>query len=128
MEEGTRVGTTPTNEPRRPIRRILVRFEATRGYGALQRAAEIARRERATIDICGTVRRRSVLLSLALVGGVPVTPDSLEAEELKELAEEMRMAVADLPADLGIRSFLLVGNPRRKLAELLAAGNYDLVV
>ena len=122
------VGTPSTDEPTRPIRRILVRFDTARGGGALDRAVGIAGRERATIDICGMVRRRSALLFLAFVGGVPVTPDKLEAEELEELAEAMRLAVAALPADLGIRSFLLVGNPRRKLAELLAGGDYDLVV
>ncbi|MBS1844295.1 MAG: hypothetical protein JST53_07760 [Actinobacteria bacterium] len=122
------MGTTSTNEPGRPIRRILVRFEAARGCAALRQAADIAHRECATIDICGTVRRRSVLLSLALVGGVAITPETLEAEELAELAEEMRRAVAELPADLGVRSFLLVGNRRRKMAELMAAGDYDLVV
>jgi hypothetical protein len=122
------MGNLPTDEPRRPIRRILVRFEASRGYGALSHAAEIAGRERATIDICGMVRRRSAVLFLALIGGVPVTPEQLEAEELEELEAEMRRAVADLPRDLGVRHFLLVGHPRRKMAELLAAGDYDLVV
>lgn len=122
------VGTVLSNESTRPIRRILVRFECASGRGALADAAEIAGRERATIDICGMVRRRSALLFLALMGGVPVTPDQLEAEELEEMAEAMRRAVAELPRDLGIRSFLLVGNPRRKMAELLAAGDYDLVV
>jgi hypothetical protein len=116
------------NESTRPIRRILVRFEAATGGGGLVAAAEIAARERATIDLCGLVRQRGALLFLALLGGVPVMPDQLEAEELEELAELMRLAVAELPADVGIRSFLLVGNPRRKIAELVAAGDYDLVV
>lgn len=63
-----------------------------------------------------------------LVRFAPVMPDQLEAEEMEQLAEEMRIAVADLPRDVGVRSFMLVGNPRRKVAELLAAGDYDLVV
>jgi nucleotide-binding universal stress UspA family protein len=117
------------NEPTRPIRRILVRFEAAAGGCCkLDEAAEIACRERATIDLCGLVKRRSALLFLALMGGVPVMPDQLEAEEMECLAEEMRLAVADLPRDLGVRSFMLVGNPRRKIAELVRAGDYDLVV
>ena len=118
----------PTNESPRPIRRILVRFESAACREALDDAAEIAGRERATIDICGVVRRYKALLYLALAGGAPMAPDRLEAEELAELAEEMRRAVAELPRDLGVRSFLLVDNPRRKMAELLVTGDYDLVV
>lgn len=117
-----------TNQATHPIRRILVRYETATGGETLSAAAEVAARERATIDLCGLVRRRSALLFLALLGGVPVLPDQLEAEELEELAEKMRLAVAELPANLGIRSFLLVGNPRRKIAELVAQGDYDLVV
>ena len=117
------------NDSTCPIRRILVRFEPVVGCrGKLDEAAEIASRERATIDLCGLVKRRSALLFLALMGGVPVMPDQLEAEEMECLAEEMRLAVAELPQDLGVRSFMLVGNPRRKMAELLRAGDYDLVV
>lgn len=118
-----------TNESTTPIRRILVRFEPMGGCsGKLDQAAEIACRERATIDLCGMVKRRSALLFLALMGGVPVMPDQLEAEEVNCLAEEMRLAIAELPRDLGVRSFMLVGNPRRQMAELLRAGDYDLVV
>jgi hypothetical protein len=122
------MGTVFTNDSTRPIRRILVRFEAAKGGGSLTAAADLAARERATIDLCGLVQRRSAMLCLALLGGVPVMPDQLVAEELEEMAEKMRLAVAELPQDLGIRSFLLVGNPRRKIAELVAQGNYDLVV
>lgn len=122
------MGIQVRNEPAPPIRRILVRFEAASDGGALAAAVEIAARERATIDLCGLVKRRGALLFLALLGGMPVLPDQLEAEELEELAEKMRVAVAALPDDLGIRSFLLVGNPRRRIAELVAAGDYDLVV
>jgi hypothetical protein len=122
------MGTLGTLDSATPIRRILVRFEAAGGDGTLARAAEIAARERATIDCCGMVRRRNALLWLGVLGGTPVLPEQLEAEEVGELAERMRLAVAALPADLGVRSFLLVGNPRRKLAELLARADYDLVV
>jgi hypothetical protein len=125
---GTALGTQGTEEAALPVRRILVRFEGAAGGGALTQAAEIAARERATIDCCGMVRRRSPLLWIGVLGGATVLPDQLEAEELHELAERMRLAVARLPADLGVRSFMLVGNPRRKLAELLARADYDLVV
>ncbi|MBS1844752.1 MAG: hypothetical protein JST53_10080 [Actinobacteria bacterium] len=116
------------NKPKRPIRRILFRCESFVDAAALNAAADLACRERATLDLCGTVRRHSALLSLAMVGGAPVRPDQLEAEAVAEMAEKMRVAVAGLPAELGIRSLLLVGNPRRKMAELLAAGDYDLVL
>jgi nucleotide-binding universal stress UspA family protein len=122
------MGTLGTEESASPIRRILVRFEGAAADGALARAAEIAARERATIDCCGIVRRRSVLLWLGVFSGAAVLPDQLEAEEAEELAERMRQAVAALPTDLGVRSFLLVGNPRRKLAALLDRVDYDLVV
>lgn len=116
------------NESRAPIRRILFRFESGRAWDRLDHAAAIARHERATLDICALVRRHSALLFLALIGGVPVMPAQLEAEELDELAEEMRQAVAGLPPDVGVRSFLMVGNPRRRMAELMAASDYDLIL
>lgn len=122
------MGSEAMQQPTRPVRRILVRYDPAGGDGALATAVEIAARDRATIDLCGLVRRRSVLLCLALLGGVPFARDQLEAEEAEELARAMRRAVASLPRDLGIRSFLLCGDARRKLRDLLAAGDYDLVV
>ncbi|MGH2937267.1 MAG: universal stress protein [Solirubrobacterales bacterium] len=93
---------------------------------ALARAVEVARERHATIDLCAVARPGRSLYSFAVLAGY--LPQQLEADEIAKLAGAVRASVTTVPANVGIRSLLLVGDPPRLIKGLARDGGYDLVV
>jgi nucleotide-binding universal stress UspA family protein len=111
-----------------PVRRILVAFDGSPGaWAALDRAIEIAAGQRARLTIAAVVAEPRVYAGFGPLA-VPYSPDMLRRDAEREMLRQLAMARDEVPADVSLTTQLLVGRPAKALAELVATGDYDLVV
>jgi nucleotide-binding universal stress UspA family protein len=111
-----------------PVRRILVAFDGSPGaWAALDRAIEIAAGQRARLTIAAVVAEPRLYAGFGPLA-VPYSPDTLRRDAEREMLRLLAMARDEVPADVSLTTQLLVGRPAKALAELVATGDYDLVV
>jgi nucleotide-binding universal stress UspA family protein len=109
-------------------RRILVAFDGSDGaWAALNRAIDIAVRERALLTIAAVVPEPSPWVGMGLVT-VPYSRETLRRDAQRAMEQVLAAARDEVPATVSVTTRLLSGRPSRALGRLVEGGEFDLVV
>jgi nucleotide-binding universal stress UspA family protein len=114
-------------EPR-PIQRVLLAFDGSRGaWAALRQAVDVAVSQRALLTIAAVVPEPTVWAGFGPVA-MPFTREMLRRDLEREMERNLAAARDEIPATVSVTTRLLNGRPSAVLAALAQSGGYDLVV
>jgi nucleotide-binding universal stress UspA family protein len=128
LEQAHEEGTSRATHDEWVPRRILVAFDGSDGaWAALERAIDIAQRERALLTIAAVVPEPSAWVGMGLVS-LPYSRETLRRDAQRAMEQALAAARDEVPATVSVTTRLLSGRPGVALGRLVEDGDFDLVV